>query len=75
MKKFCTVSILIGIMLMIACAQAEEKPEAFRMNTGSIVTFGRYEQDGNSDNGGEKIEWIVLDCLHPDLVSSFWFHS
>lgn len=61
MKKFCKVSILIGIILMIACAQAEEKPEAFRMNTGSIVTFGRYEQDGNSDNGGEKIEWIVLD--------------
>ena len=25
------------------------------------VTFGAYEQDGNLDNGKEKIEWIVLD--------------
>ena len=28
---------------------------------GSIVTFGRYEQDGNGENGPEPIEWIVLD--------------
>lgn len=27
---------------------------------GDIVTFGRYEQDGNPDNGPEPIEWIVL---------------
>ena len=28
---------------------------------GNIVTFGRYEQDNNMDNGPEAIEWIVLD--------------
>ena len=28
---------------------------------GSIVTFGRYEQDEDSENGYEPIEWIVLD--------------
>ena len=28
---------------------------------GSIVTFGRYEQDNKSFNGKETIEWIVLD--------------
>ena len=27
---------------------------------GSIITFGRYEQDGNIDNGPEDIEWRVL---------------
>lgn len=27
---------------------------------GSIVKFGRYEQDGNLDNGPEDIKWIVL---------------
>ena len=27
---------------------------------GSIVFFGKYEQDGNLDNGPEPIEWIVL---------------
>ena len=28
---------------------------------GDIVTFGRYEQDNNMENGPEEIEWIVLD--------------
>ena len=28
---------------------------------GSIVKFGRYEQDNNMENGTEEIEWIVLD--------------
>ena len=28
---------------------------------GDIITFGRYEQDNNSENGPEAIEWIVLD--------------
>ena len=27
---------------------------------GDLVSFGRYEQDGNPDNGPEPIEWIVL---------------
>ena len=27
---------------------------------GDIVTFGKYEQDGNTDNGAEDIEWQVL---------------
>ena len=28
---------------------------------GSIVTFGRYEQDADEANGPEPIEWLVLD--------------
>ncbi len=28
---------------------------------GSIITFGRYEQDNNRGNGAEPIEWLVLD--------------
>lgn len=28
---------------------------------GDIISFGRYEQDNNSSNGAEPIEWIVLD--------------
>lgn len=37
-----------------------EKLELFRTQ-GSIVTFGRYEQDNDTDNGPEAIEWIVLE--------------
>lgn len=28
---------------------------------GSIITFGSYEQDGNTKNGADEIEWIVLE--------------
>ncbi len=28
--------------------------------TGDIIAFGSYEQDNNTDNGREAIEWIVL---------------
>jgi len=28
---------------------------------GDTIFFGDYEQDGNTDNGKEMIEWIVLD--------------
>ena len=30
-------------------------------NVGEYVTFGNYEQDGNTGNGAEPIEWLVLD--------------
>lgn len=29
-------------------------------NEGDIVKFGKYEQDGNLENGYEDLEWIVL---------------
>lgn len=28
---------------------------------GDVIKFGRYEQDGNTKNGDEAIEWIVLE--------------
>lgn len=31
------------------------------LDSNSLVTFGRYEQDNNTDNGAEPIEWIVLE--------------
>lgn len=32
-------------------------------NVGDVIIFGSYEQDNNSKNGKEPIEWIVLDKL------------
>ena len=32
----------------------------FNCKAGDIVTFGKYEQDNNIDNGKEPIEWFVL---------------
>lgn len=31
-------------------------------NIGDTVSFGCYEQDNNTENGAEAIEWIVLDA-------------
>ena len=30
-------------------------------NAGEIITFGTYEQDNNTSNGKEAIEWIILE--------------
>lgn len=30
-------------------------------NVGDYVSFGAYEQDNNTSNGNEKIEWLVLE--------------
>ena len=35
--------------------------QSFYGTVGKTVTFGHYEQDDNSSNGAEEIEWIVLD--------------
>lgn len=43
-----------------ARAAREAKLAPFR-NAGSYVTFGNYEQDNNTGNGKEEIEWLVLE--------------
>ena len=41
-------------------AAREANSKALR-TVGGTVTFGNYEQDNNTSNGPEPIEWIVLD--------------
>ena len=35
--------------------------EINKANVGDIIEFGNYEQDNNTSNGKETIEWIVLE--------------
>ena len=42
-------------------ATSESVETSPRYELYSTVTFGHYEQDNNSKNGKEPIEWIVLD--------------
>lgn len=44
----------------LVAAAREAKLAAFR-TVGGYVTFGSYEQDNNTANGKESIEWLVLD--------------
>ncbi|MGN0408066.1 MAG: DUF6273 domain-containing protein [Bacteroides sp.] len=45
--------------------QSAESPKAQKgiqsANVGEIITLGKYEQDNNTSNGAEPIEWLVLD--------------
>ena len=63
---------------------AEEAKAAQYARVGNIVTYGMYEQDNNSENGPEPIEWIVLtvdEANHRALLVSKYgldarnFHS
>ena len=38
-----------------------ERRNAITVAVGDVVSFGRYEQDGNTANGPESIDWVVLD--------------
>ena len=38
----------------------ESLSELSDVQVGSIITFGKYEQDNNTSNGKEDIEWLVL---------------
>lgn len=46
---------------IIAGTKKVEDGQLTKANLGSVVLFGRYEQDNNSKNGAEPIAWIVLE--------------
>ena len=55
-RRIVFVMIVLVLLCAAAAACADGVPAA-----GSLVTFGHYEQDGNTENGPEEIQWIVLD--------------
>ena len=42
-------------------AEVTAAPTKQPIRVGGYVTFGRYEQDNNTGNGKEPIEWLVLE--------------
>ena len=58
MKKLIAL-LLAALMLGAAAASAEESAES--LQPGDIITLGAFEQDGDTSNGNEPVEWIVLD--------------
>ena len=63
MKKHFAIAILLILVFAVSISTVlAETPIIQAFDTiGGIVTFGRYEQDSNEENGPEEIEWIVLD--------------
>ncbi|MBO4548470.1 MAG: PASTA domain-containing protein, partial [Abditibacteriota bacterium] len=58
-------------------AKSDTKPVNRKRSTiskaekGDVVTYGRYEQDGNFANGKEPIEWIVIGEDYDDDIGSY----
>lgn len=68
-KKYvaAVVTALLAAVITACCADnfgAENTELTMNSDTdstvGQLVTYGRYEQDGDVSNGPEPIEWIVL---------------
>jgi len=67
MVSFILAVLLVAMLLPLGSikAHAEEgegEPEILgaTYKVGDIIKFGHYEQDGNTSNGKEEIEWQVL---------------
>lgn len=56
--SLCTVTLVVA---MSFTAIAKPKNLSKNIKVGDIVYFGKYEQDGNTKDGKEKIEWQVLE--------------
>lgn len=57
---FCVVAA-IGIIFLVFNFFHQGRNKLKDAKVGDVVKFGHYEQDGNTSNGEEWIEWIVLD--------------
>lgn len=60
MKRLISTLLVLALILFCFAAFAEDA-EQETWSVGSTVFFGHYEQDNNTSNGDEPIEWIVLD--------------
>lgn len=43
------------------CARLADRCRYELLQIGDSIVMGTYEQDGNAENGGEPIEWFILD--------------
>jgi len=57
MKKSIIFALTI-LIIISSCSIAIAAEQSIAV--GSIITFGRYEQDGNKYNGDEPIQWEIL---------------
>jgi len=55
----CLMMVLGSVAVGGNIALASEPEEGYKK--GDIIKLGTYEQDNNTENGKEAIEWIVLD--------------
>ena len=68
MKRFLLACLLVVLVCLISAPVSAASPDKpADLNVGDTFFFGRYEQDGNTKNGPEPVEWKVLDKEGPYL--------
>lgn len=58
------VLIFVGIFSLSSCKEyvmMKRLEKLRKAKVGDTIIWGKYEQDGNLDNGAEDIEWIILE--------------
>lgn len=53
------IGIVLSVIVLAGCTKTDIKYN--NLKEGDSITIGYYEQDGNSMNGLEKIEWEVIN--------------
>lgn len=53
--------LVLAVIVMAFLASCGSSASLKNAKIGSYITFGHYEQDGDTSNGEEAIEWLVLD--------------
>lgn len=77
MKRILIISMCVLTVILMGCGRRNDSENSTKVNEettdlstyvfgrevakGDIVSFGVYEQDADTDNGAEAVEWIVLD--------------
>ena len=59
MMKRAVFVILTAVLLLAYCVSFAD-PDQQEFAVGSSVYFGSYEQDNDTEDGAEPIEWLVL---------------
>ena len=60
MKRYLGLIVTISLMLVFLTS-CSGKFDFSSVKSGDIISFGKYEQDNDSTNGTEPIEWKVLN--------------
>lgn len=63
-KVFLTIIMLISLLAVLSltgCGSNDNPNGLQNVNVGDYIKFGKYEQDNNTSNGQEDIEWLVLE--------------
>lgn len=79
MKKTFIIILMLCLLATVGgCSNSSGSTAASQFKSvveGEIISFGHYEQDGDTSNGSEEIEWIVLtrekgkDPTHQQICS------